>query len=189
MILYHYYDKRSGPFKSLTALPNEEALSILEKIKEERPDSFASQRDLNYIVNRSNCEAIVREKAKEKGIIMDIDSPHYMVIEECPWLNSWYEDPAVISIHIKEFDTSNSESTVDIGYDLNLTSGKVKLVLITPDGDLCTIAEATKTDAFSGSQSINVDNGKYRIKLVAENAKFELNFSVSAGELYDLGFN
>lgn len=111
MILYHYYDKRSGPFKSLTALPNEEALSILEKIKEERPDSFASQRDLNYIVNRSNCEAIVREKAKEKGIIMDIDSPHYMVIEECPWLNSWYEDPAVISIHIKEFDTSKISFT------------------------------------------------------------------------------
>ena len=89
---------------------------------------------------------------------------------------------------IWEYDV-NSESTVDIGYDLNLTSGKVKLVLITPDGDLCTIAEATKTDAFSDSLSINVDNGKYRIKLVAENAKFELNFSVSAGELYDLGFN
>ena len=89
---------------------------------------------------------------------------------------------------IWEYDV-NSESTVDIGYDLNLTSGRVKLVLITPDGDLCTIAEATKTDAFSGSQSINVDNGKYRIKLVAENAKFELNVSVSAGELYNLGFN
>lgn len=25
MNLYHYYDKRSGPFKSLTALSNEEA--------------------------------------------------------------------------------------------------------------------------------------------------------------------
>ena len=31
MNLYHYYDKRSGPFKSLTALSNEEILGIIEK--------------------------------------------------------------------------------------------------------------------------------------------------------------
>ena len=37
MYLYHYYDKRSGPFKSLTALPKKDAFTVLEKIKQDRP--------------------------------------------------------------------------------------------------------------------------------------------------------
>ena len=89
---------------------------------------------------------------------------------------------------IWEYD-ADSESAVDVGYDISLTSGKVKLVLITPDGDLCTIAETTKADSFSGSQHINMDKGTYRIKLVTDNAKFELNLSASAGEFNELGFN
>ncbi|MCR5368597.1 hypothetical protein [Eubacterium ruminantium] len=111
MYLFHYYDKRSGPFRSLTMLSNDDALAILEKIKKERPNSFASQRDMNYIVNRSNCEAIVRAKAKEKGIIMDIESPYYFVIGACDWLKSWYEYPEIISIPIGEFDTSKISFT------------------------------------------------------------------------------
>ncbi|RKM55925.1 hypothetical protein D6853_09340 [Butyrivibrio sp. X503] len=111
MYLYHYYDKRSGPFRSLTALPKEEACSVLERIKKERPYSFASHRDMDYIVKRCNCEAIVREKAKEKGIIMDIASPHYMVVEACPWLNTWFEEPGEIAISIKDFDTAKVSFT------------------------------------------------------------------------------
>lgn len=78
---------------------------------------------------------------------------------------------------------ANSESSVAIDYDISLKSGKAKLVLITPDGDLSTIAEATKSEAFSGSSDISVNKGRYRIKLVTENAKFELNLSASDGEL------
>ena len=111
MNLYHYYDKRSGPFKSLTALSNEEAFLVLEKIKAQRPDSFTAQRDMDYIIKRSNCEAVVREKAKEKGVIMDIASPHYMVVEACPWLSSWFEEAAEISIPIDEFDTGKISFT------------------------------------------------------------------------------
>ena len=81
MYLYHYYDKRSGPFKSLTALSETEALSVLEKIKSERPDSFTAQRDAEYITKRMNCERIVRREAENKGILMDIPSPHYLVVE------------------------------------------------------------------------------------------------------------
>ena len=62
MQLYHYYDKRSGPFKSLTELSEEEAFSVLQKLKKERPDSFASQRDIDYIVKRKNCEASVKKR-------------------------------------------------------------------------------------------------------------------------------
>ncbi len=105
MHLYHYYDKRSGPFRSLTNLSNEEAFSVLEKIKAERPNSFSAQRDIDYVVKRSNCEALVREQARKKGIIMDIPSPHYMVVEECPWLRTWYEEPEVVVIPLEKLDT------------------------------------------------------------------------------------
>ena len=111
MKLYHYYDKRSGPFRSLTELPDEEAFSVLERLKAERPDSFASQRDFDYIVKRKNCEAIVKKQAEEKGVTMDIPSPRYMVVEACPWLNSWFEEPGVIAIPIERLDTTKISFT------------------------------------------------------------------------------
>lgn len=45
MDLYHFYDRRTGPFKSLTKLKPEDAKEVLEKIKAERPDSFCAQRN------------------------------------------------------------------------------------------------------------------------------------------------
>ena len=104
MNLYHYYDKRSGPFKSLTALPVEQRNLILEKIKKERPDSMCAKRDLEYIEKRCRCEAILKKEFIAKGGIVEIDSPHYMVVEHSPWLSTWYEQGAFIKIPIDDFD-------------------------------------------------------------------------------------
>ena len=104
MYLYHYFDKRSGPFKSLTALSKDEAFSVLEKIKSDRPSSMTAQRDTGYISKRMNCERIVRQEALNKGILMDISSPHYLVVEHSPWLGTWFEEPGVIKIPIEEFE-------------------------------------------------------------------------------------
>ena len=105
MYLYHYFDKRSGPFKSLTALSEDSAVSVLERIKHERPDSLTAKRDADYINKRMNCEQIVKKEAEAKGILMDIPSPHYLVVEHSPWLATWFEEPGVIKIPIEEFDT------------------------------------------------------------------------------------
>jgi len=105
LYLYHYYDRRSGPFKSLTALSEAKALEVLEKIKSDRPDSFTAQRDAEYVSRRMNCERIVREEAMKKGILMDSPSPHYLVVEDSPWLGTWFEKPGVIKIPVDEFDT------------------------------------------------------------------------------------
>ena len=91
MYLYHYFDKRSGPFRSLTALTQDEADSVLAKIKQDRPSSLTAQRDADYISKRMNCERIVRKEAENKGILMDISSPHYLVVENSPWLSTWFE--------------------------------------------------------------------------------------------------
>ena len=104
MYLYHYYDKRSGPFKSLTALPVEQRNLVLEKIKIERPDSMCAKRDLQYIEKRCRCEAILKKEFIAKGGIVEIDSPHYMVVEHSPWLSTWYEQGDFLRIPIDDFD-------------------------------------------------------------------------------------
>ncbi|SFU88520.1 hypothetical protein [Butyrivibrio sp. M55] len=40
MNLYHYYDKRSGPFKSLTALSNEEVFVYTPDFEELNPEPY-----------------------------------------------------------------------------------------------------------------------------------------------------
>ena len=85
--------------------------SMKKSDKSDRPDSLTAQRDADYISKRMNCERIVREEAMKKGIIMDIPSPHYMVVEHSPWLSTWFEDPGVIKIPIEEFDTRKMSFT------------------------------------------------------------------------------
>lgn len=105
MYLYHYYDKRSGPFRSLTASCDADSKKVLEQIKKERPESMCAKRDEGYIEKRRNCEAIIRREFIAKGGNVKLDSPHYMVVEHSPWLSTWYEDGAFIKIPIDDFDT------------------------------------------------------------------------------------
>lgn len=39
-----------------------------------------------------------------KGGRPEKDTPHYMVVEECEWLKSWYKNGAYLRIDISEFD-------------------------------------------------------------------------------------
>ena len=102
--LYHFYDRRSGPFKSLTKLSSEEASEVMRKIRKERPDSFGAERQDEYVEKRKACEAILRREFAAKGGIMEIDSPHYMVVGFSPWLSTWYEQSEYVKIPIEEFD-------------------------------------------------------------------------------------
>ena len=52
MDLYHYFDRRTGPFKSLTKLSPEKAKEVLEAVKAERPASFCAQRNEEYVEKR-----------------------------------------------------------------------------------------------------------------------------------------
>ncbi len=104
MDLYHYYDKRSGPFRSVTAIPVDQGKTILEKMKKERLDSMCAKRDADYIEKRRSCEAILRREFLAKGGIIEIESPYYMVVEHSPWLSTWYEQGEYLKIPIEEFD-------------------------------------------------------------------------------------
>ena len=104
MYLYHYFDKRTGPFKSLTTVSKEEAQKVMEQIKQERPNSQCASRHDKYVQYRHNCEAILRREFAAKGGIMETLTPHYMVVEHSPWLSTWFEQCDFLKIPVEEFD-------------------------------------------------------------------------------------
>ena len=65
---------------------------------------MCAKRDLEYIEKRCRCEAILKKEFIAKGGIVEIDSPHYMVVEHSPWLSTWYEEGDFLKIPIEEFD-------------------------------------------------------------------------------------
>ena len=111
MDLYHYYDKNSKPFISLSDLPVEQANAVIDKIKVTNPNSFCAKRQNDYMQNRLYFENILRNEFLKKGGKVERENPYYMVIEKCDWLASWYEDSAFIKIPINEFDLSTLSFT------------------------------------------------------------------------------
>ncbi len=44
MLLYHYFDKKTGPFRNLSDLSEEEAYKVLLSIKAEKPETMCAKR-------------------------------------------------------------------------------------------------------------------------------------------------
>ena len=85
---------------------------------------------------------------------------------------------------------AEEDTILDITYILNVSSGKAKLVLINPDGELSIIAECSSEMAEPAQSVLNLEKGKNRIKLVAaEKAKFDIELSISEGTFEKLGFD
>ena len=105
MHLYHYYDSKIGPFASLSDMPMDEAISILNKIKETNPNAQSATRTpVAYMERRHEIEEILRTEFAKKGGVIRKKSPHYMVVGHSPWLTTWFDDSAFIKIPIDEFD-------------------------------------------------------------------------------------
>lgn len=111
MFLYHYYERAIGAFKNLSDLPVGQAEHLLAEIRKERPASQAARRDSEYMKRRVNYEKLARHLFIEKGGKPSREVPHYMVVEACSWLNSWYIDGCYLKIPIEEFDLSTISFT------------------------------------------------------------------------------
>jgi hypothetical protein len=107
---YHYFEKEKGPFRNLSKLPIEEANSISNQIRIEGK-SFASQRKDDYLFIRRDLERQAREQFISKGGKPINSFPHYMMIESCEWLKSWYKEPGVITIDWNEFSIESISFT------------------------------------------------------------------------------
>lgn len=82
----------------------------------------------------------------------------------------------------------DEDTSLDITYTLNVYSGKMKLVLINPKGDVSIIAECDTEMADPVQSTLNVESGNNRIKIVAgENTKFDIEISIPEGEFKELG--
>lgn len=111
MYLYHYFDRKIGSFRNISDVGQDEAQRILDDIKKNKPDSFCAKRQASYIQDRLRYEKILREEFLKKGGKIQRDVPHYMVVEACPWLNTWYEETDYIKIPIEEFDVNTISFT------------------------------------------------------------------------------
>ncbi len=104
MFLYHYFDKKIGPFKNLSDLSVEDANMILQKIVITKPNVQCAKRSSDYMQLRVYYENILRNEFQKKGGLIHRQVPHYMVVEHSPWLSTWYENSSFIKIPIEEFD-------------------------------------------------------------------------------------
>lgn len=103
MNLYHYFEKEKGPFVNLSELPLDEAQKIQDNLQNEGK-VFAARRNPQYLSRRRYLEQLTRKMFIEKGGLPIRQTPYYMVVEECPWLNTWYKTSDHIRIPISEFD-------------------------------------------------------------------------------------
>ena len=62
MLLYHYYEKKNGPFRSISELSDAQAEEVLERIRSEKPDAFIARRPEDYVQKRRRFEKILLEK-------------------------------------------------------------------------------------------------------------------------------
>ena len=102
MYLYHYYEKSNGPFRSLSDISKDEADEILARLHDQG-GTFASYRKQDYMKTRKQLELHVRKLFIEKGGKPLRISPHYMVLEECPYLMTWYRETCFLRIPIESF--------------------------------------------------------------------------------------
>ncbi len=66
----------------------------------------------------------------------------------------------------------------EFSYEITLYSGKLKVVLIDPEGALTTLAECDAAGEQNAGESISLEKGESRIKLVAgEDTRFDIIYS------------
>ncbi len=104
MLLYHYYEQATGPFKSISDLSDSEAETVLQQIRSEKPDIFLSKRPDDYMKKRRHFEEVLRNEFIKSGGLTELSHPHYMVVEACPFFEKWYEHTAWITIDASELD-------------------------------------------------------------------------------------
>ena len=110
MNLYHYYEKKNGPFRNLSDLSLEGAEVVLNTIRNNK-NIYASQRDSTYMRRRFEYETLTRQLFIEKGGKPLRLRPHYMTVGRCDWMLSWYENGAFLIIPAEKLDSSEISFT------------------------------------------------------------------------------
>ena len=92
--LTHYYRLGSQPFRSLSALADEEAVKIMEALYDDTPVWARFKDPVQYMRDRRKTEQWVREEFIAKGGQPREFYPISMVLGSSPWVVSHAPDPA-----------------------------------------------------------------------------------------------
>ena len=101
--LYHYYEKNCEPFRTITALPLEEAIVVYTAWRAAQPNSGVTAPEW-YLNRRYNMEKRVRDKFIEIGGKPIRTAPVYFTLGANKGMETWYNTPAHVKIAISEFD-------------------------------------------------------------------------------------
>jgi hypothetical protein len=84
--LTHYYTKGTPPFRSLSTLPDEEALHLMTGLADDTHFGARFKDPLNYLHQRRRTEEWVRAEFSAKGGQPVEPYPIYMVLGFSPWI-------------------------------------------------------------------------------------------------------
>ena len=84
--LTHYYIQGTPPFRSLSALPDDEALELMTALYDETPFGVRFKDPLQYLQQRRRTERWVRSEFMAKGGQPQEPYPIYMALGSSPWL-------------------------------------------------------------------------------------------------------
>lgn len=108
--LVHYHEAARGPFLTLSDLPPDEARRVTVELAS-RSTGILGVRTAAYVDRRLELESIARDAFVALGGRPQRARPHYMVLGECPWLATWYEEPATVRCPVDAFDPATLSFT------------------------------------------------------------------------------
>ena len=101
--LYHYFEKSCGPFRSITAIPFEEAAAIQRAKKARDPRSVNP--NIEWFLNRRyEMERLVRDRFVAIGGKPIRAAPIYCTLGSNEGMKTWFHDPAWVKIPVGEID-------------------------------------------------------------------------------------
>ena len=101
--LYHYYEKKLSPFRTITSLTFDEAKTILLSYQAENPNLTHPNIEW-FLSKRYEMEKVVRNKFIEIGGKPIRVAPVYFTLGENEGMKTWYTNTSFIKIPIEEFD-------------------------------------------------------------------------------------
>lgn len=91
--LTHYYRRGTEPFQSLSALPDQEAIRIMEALRDDTPFGERFANPAQYLHNRRQTEQWVRAEFIAKGGKPQEPYPIPMVLGKSKWMVNVSPDP------------------------------------------------------------------------------------------------
>jgi len=82
----HYYNHEIGPFQSLSALSDAEALQVMERLCDDTPYGERFKHPVQYLKDRKTTERWVRAEFIAKGGKPQAPYPIPMVLGSSPWI-------------------------------------------------------------------------------------------------------